>query len=43
MHIRGKVRQMLLKKKKIKVLKGCLWWKVHLAYAATLQALHSNT
>ena len=20
----------------------CLWWKMHLAYTATLQALHSN-
>ena len=40
MHIRGKVRQMLLSNKG---LKGCLWLKVHLAYAATLQALHSNT
>lgn len=41
MHIGGKVRQMLLKKEN-KGLKGCLWWKVHLAYAATLQTPHSN-
>jgi len=27
----------------IKGLKACLQWKVHVAYAASLQALHSNT
>ena len=26
-----------------KGLKVCLWWKVHLAYPASLQALHLNT
>ena len=27
---------------KLKGLKACLWWKVHLASPASLQALHSN-
>ena len=29
--------------KYLKGLNACLWWKVHLAYPASLQALHSNT
>ena len=29
--------------KRFNSLKACLWWKVHLAYPASLQALHSNT
>ena len=29
--------------KRLKGLKACLWWKVHLAYPASLQAVHSNT
>jgi len=29
--------------KDLKGLNACLWWKVHLAYPASLQALHSNT
>ena len=29
--------------KREKCLKACLWWKVHLAYEASLQAHHSDT
>ena len=34
------VCSLFLKKKK--GLKACLWWKVHLAYPASLRALHLN-
>ena len=32
-----------LARKRFKGLKACLWWKVHFAYPASLQAIHSNT
>ena len=28
--------------KRFKGLKACLWWKVHFAYPASLEAIHSN-
>ena len=37
------VEEVTIKEKVLKVCLQALWWRVHLAYPASLQALHSNT